>query len=79
MQPVKVSANLVFRNFNKLAQLYTNFPKSMKGELIKKIPSNDAAIPLYRDAPLHMVSLPLEIPVSYEHGLQSGKVSNEDL
>eukprot|EP00957_Ditylum_brightwellii_P033744 2557178-Ditylum_brightwellii.AAC.1 len=79
MQPVKVSANLVFHNFNKLACLHTEFLKSMKGKLIKKIPSDDTVIPLHRDGPLHTVSLPLAIPVSYEHGLQSGKVSNKDL
>eukprot|EP00957_Ditylum_brightwellii_P140323 10691597-Ditylum_brightwellii.AAC.1 len=51
----------------------------MKGKLIKKIPSNDAVIPLHGDGLLHVVSLPSTIPVSYEHGLQSGKVSNKDL
>eukprot|EP00957_Ditylum_brightwellii_P132686 10117668-Ditylum_brightwellii.AAC.1 len=45
MQLVKVSANLVFHNFNKLAHPYTDFPRSMKGEQIKKIPSNDTVIP----------------------------------
>eukprot|EP00957_Ditylum_brightwellii_P035690 2706370-Ditylum_brightwellii.AAC.1 len=78
MQPVKVSANLVFDNFNKLAHPYTDFPKSMKGKLIKKIPSNDAVISLHGDDSLHMVSLPLAIPVLYKYGLQSGKVSNKD-
>eukprot|EP00957_Ditylum_brightwellii_P168192 12804050-Ditylum_brightwellii.AAC.1 len=58
MQPVKVSVNLVFHDFNKLAQLYTDFPNNMKRKLIKKIPSNGTVIPLYRDSPLHMVSLP---------------------
>eukprot|EP00957_Ditylum_brightwellii_P075773 5758729-Ditylum_brightwellii.AAC.1 len=67
MQLVKVSANLVFHNFNRLAWPYTDFPKSMKGKLIKKIPSNDAVIPLHGDGPLHMVALPLAIPVSYAH------------
>eukprot|EP00957_Ditylum_brightwellii_P028726 2169741-Ditylum_brightwellii.AAC.1 len=51
----------------------------MKGKLIKKIPNNDAVIPLPGDDPLHVVSLPLAIPVLYEHRLQSGKVTNKDL
>eukprot|EP00957_Ditylum_brightwellii_P166099 12645820-Ditylum_brightwellii.AAC.1 len=42
MKPVKVFANLVFYNFNKLAHPYIDFPRSMKGKQIKKIPSNDA-------------------------------------
>eukprot|EP00957_Ditylum_brightwellii_P029838 2257108-Ditylum_brightwellii.AAC.1 len=71
MQPVKVSANLVFHNFNKLACLYTDFPRSMKGKQIKKIPSNDNVIPLHGDGPLHMVSLPSAILVLYAHRLQS--------
>eukprot|EP00957_Ditylum_brightwellii_P134310 10239730-Ditylum_brightwellii.AAC.1 len=68
MQLVKVSANLVFHNFNKLAQLYADFPKSMKGKQTKKILNDNAVIPLTRDNPLHV-----------EHGLQSGKVTNKDL
>eukprot|EP00957_Ditylum_brightwellii_P135282 10315347-Ditylum_brightwellii.AAC.1 len=79
MHPVKVSTNLVFHNFNKLACPYADFPRNMKGKLIKMIPSNDAVIPLPGDDPLHMVSLPSAILVSYKHKLQSGKVSNEDL
>eukprot|EP00957_Ditylum_brightwellii_P088753 6758949-Ditylum_brightwellii.AAC.1 len=51
----------------------------MKGKQIKKIPSNGAVIPLHGDSPLHMVSLSLAILVLYTHGLQSGKVSNEDI
>eukprot|EP00957_Ditylum_brightwellii_P109261 8334206-Ditylum_brightwellii.AAC.1 len=51
----------------------------MKGKQIKKIPNNDAIIPLHGDSLLRMVSLPLAIPVSYMHRLQSGKVSNKDL
>eukprot|EP00957_Ditylum_brightwellii_P056040 4247113-Ditylum_brightwellii.AAC.1 len=54
MQPVKASANLVFHNFTKLAHLYTDFPRSMKGKQIKKIPSNDVVIPLHRDGLLHV-------------------------
>eukprot|EP00957_Ditylum_brightwellii_P012370 934343-Ditylum_brightwellii.AAC.1 len=79
MQPVKVSANRVFHNFNELACPYTDFPKSMKGKTIKKIPADNTVIPLPGDDPLHVVSLPLSIPVLYKHGLQSGKVTNEDL
>eukprot|EP00957_Ditylum_brightwellii_P096883 7378487-Ditylum_brightwellii.AAC.1 len=79
MQLVKVSSNLVFHNFNELACLYTDFPKSMKGKTIKKIPTDNAVILLPRDDPLHVVSLPLASPVSYEHRLQSGKVTNKDL
>eukprot|EP00957_Ditylum_brightwellii_P182525 13903568-Ditylum_brightwellii.AAC.1 len=79
MQPVKVSANLVFHNFNKLACPYADFPKNMKGKLIKKIPNNDTVIPPPGDNPLHVVSPPLAILVLYEHGLQSGKVIKEDL
>eukprot|EP00957_Ditylum_brightwellii_P005840 444471-Ditylum_brightwellii.AAC.1 len=58
MQPVKVSANLVFHNFNKLARLYTYFLKSIKGKQIKKILTDNAVIPLPGDNPLHVVSLP---------------------
>eukprot|EP00957_Ditylum_brightwellii_P066399 5040968-Ditylum_brightwellii.AAC.1 len=36
MQPVKVSVNLVFHNFNELTCPYAESPKSMKGKLIKK-------------------------------------------
>eukprot|EP00957_Ditylum_brightwellii_P177112 13492278-Ditylum_brightwellii.AAC.1 len=54
MQPVKVSANLIFHNFNKLACLYTDFLKSMKGKTIKKIPTDNAVIPPPRDDPLHV-------------------------
>eukprot|EP00957_Ditylum_brightwellii_P157673 12001264-Ditylum_brightwellii.AAC.1 len=54
MQLVKVSTTLVFHNFNKLAHLYTDFPRSMKGKHIKKIPSSDAVIPMHRDGPLHV-------------------------
>eukprot|EP00957_Ditylum_brightwellii_P112555 8580318-Ditylum_brightwellii.AAC.1 len=53
MQPVKVSANLVFHNFNELACLYADFPKSMKGKTIKKIPADNAVIPLPGEDPLH--------------------------
>eukprot|EP00957_Ditylum_brightwellii_P060798 4615726-Ditylum_brightwellii.AAC.1 len=45
MQLAKVSANLVFHNFNRLARLYADFPKSMKGKPIKKIPTDNAVIP----------------------------------
>ena len=45
MQPVKVSANLVFHNFNELACPYADFLKSMKGKTIKKIPADNAVIP----------------------------------
>eukprot|EP00957_Ditylum_brightwellii_P052803 4003413-Ditylum_brightwellii.AAC.1 len=79
MQPVKVSTNLVFHNFNELACSYADFPKSMKGKQIKKIPNDNAVIPPPGDDPLHVVSLPSAIPVSYEHGLQSDKVTNKDL
>eukprot|EP00957_Ditylum_brightwellii_P135906 10366191-Ditylum_brightwellii.AAC.1 len=79
MQPVKVSANLVFHNFNEMACPYADFPKSMKGKKIKKIPANNAVIPPPGDNLLHVVSLLSAILVSYEHGLQSGKVINEDL
>eukprot|EP00957_Ditylum_brightwellii_P062872 4769972-Ditylum_brightwellii.AAC.1 len=51
----------------------------MKGKQIKKIPNDNAVIPPPGDDPLHVVSLPLAIPVLYEHGLQSGKVTNKDL
>eukprot|EP00957_Ditylum_brightwellii_P136961 10444680-Ditylum_brightwellii.AAC.1 len=73
MQPVKVSANLVFHNFNKLACPYADFPKSMKGTTIKKIPADNNVITSHGEDPLHVVSLPSAILVSYEHGLQSGK------
>eukprot|EP00957_Ditylum_brightwellii_P100644 7671395-Ditylum_brightwellii.AAC.1 len=45
MQPVKVSANLVFHNFNELAHPYADFPKTMKGKAIKKITADNAVIP----------------------------------
>eukprot|EP00957_Ditylum_brightwellii_P021146 1593873-Ditylum_brightwellii.AAC.1 len=51
----------------------------MKGNTIKKIPADNAVIPPPGEDPLHVVSLPLAIPVSYKHGLQSGKVTKEDL
>eukprot|EP00957_Ditylum_brightwellii_P066306 5033288-Ditylum_brightwellii.AAC.1 len=79
MQPVKVSANLVFHYFNKLACPYADFPKSMKGKQIKKIPTDNTVIPLPGDDLLHVVSLPLAILVLYEDGLQSDKVTNMDL
>eukprot|EP00957_Ditylum_brightwellii_P066657 5058797-Ditylum_brightwellii.AAC.1 len=79
MQPVKVSANLVFHNLNELAGPYADFPKSMKGKQIEKIPADNAVIPPPGDNPLHVVSLPSAILVLYEHGLQSGKVTNKDL
>eukprot|EP00957_Ditylum_brightwellii_P008934 676266-Ditylum_brightwellii.AAC.1 len=79
MQLVKVSANLVFHNFNKLACPYADFPKIMKGKQIKKIPTDNTVIPLPGDNPLHVVSLPLAILMSYEHRLQSGKITNKDL
>eukprot|EP00957_Ditylum_brightwellii_P002360 180985-Ditylum_brightwellii.AAC.1 len=79
MQPVKVSTNLVFHNFNELACPYADFPKSMKGKQIKKISTDNDVIPPPGDDPLHVVSLPLAIPVLYEHRLQSGKVTNKDL
>eukprot|EP00957_Ditylum_brightwellii_P051389 3897050-Ditylum_brightwellii.AAC.1 len=50
----------------------------MKGKQIKKIPSNDAVIPLHRDSLLHVVSLPSAMSVLHTHRLQSGKVSNKD-
>eukprot|EP00957_Ditylum_brightwellii_P179739 13692187-Ditylum_brightwellii.AAC.1 len=73
MQPVKGSANLVFHNFKELARPYADFPKAMKGKAIKKIPADNAVIPPPGEDTLHIVSLPLAIPVSYKHGLQSGK------
>eukprot|EP00957_Ditylum_brightwellii_P198844 15156388-Ditylum_brightwellii.AAC.1 len=73
MQWVKVSANLVFHNFNELAHPYADFPKGMKGKTIKKIPADNAVIPPPGDDPLHVVSLPLAILVSYKRALQSGK------
>ena len=73
MQPVKVSANLVFHNFNELARPYTDFPETMKGKAIKKIPADNAVIPPPGEDTVHVVSLPLAILVSYKHGLQSGK------
>eukprot|EP00957_Ditylum_brightwellii_P050399 3821922-Ditylum_brightwellii.AAC.2 len=51
IQPVKVFANLVFHNFNKLACPYAEFPKSMKGETIMKIPTDNAVIPPTRRQP----------------------------
>ena len=51
MQPVKVWANLVFHNFNKLARPYADFSKSMKGKTIKKIPADNAVIPLPGEDP----------------------------
>eukprot|EP00957_Ditylum_brightwellii_P022005 1659913-Ditylum_brightwellii.AAC.1 len=51
----------------------------MKGRKIKKIPTDNAVIPPPGDNPLHVVSLPSAISMSYKHGLQSGKVTNEDL
>eukprot|EP00957_Ditylum_brightwellii_P104022 7925346-Ditylum_brightwellii.AAC.1 len=79
MQPVKVSAKQIFHSFNKLACLYSNLPKIMKGSEIKKIPSADFVLPLPGDDPMHAVSLPLAILVSYAHRLQLGKVNNKDL
>eukprot|EP00957_Ditylum_brightwellii_P011404 862180-Ditylum_brightwellii.AAC.1 len=73
MQPVKVSANLVFHNFNELARPYADFSKSMKGKTIKKIPADNAVISPPGEDPLHVVSLSSAILVSYKHGLQSGK------
>eukprot|EP00957_Ditylum_brightwellii_P108536 8278330-Ditylum_brightwellii.AAC.1 len=70
MQPVKVSANQISHNFDKL---------EYEGKQVKKILSNDTAIPLHGDDPLHVISLPSAILVSYAHGMQSGKVSNKDL
>eukprot|EP00957_Ditylum_brightwellii_P009717 732740-Ditylum_brightwellii.AAC.1 len=67
MQPVKVSTNPVFHNFNEMACPYADLPKSMKGKTIKKIPADNALIPLPGEDPLHVVSLPLAIPVLYEH------------
>eukprot|EP00957_Ditylum_brightwellii_P073922 5617283-Ditylum_brightwellii.AAC.1 len=51
----------------------------MKGSEIKKIPSADSVLPMSGVDPIHMVSLPLAIPVYYAHGLQLGKVTNEDI
>eukprot|EP00957_Ditylum_brightwellii_P101397 7727297-Ditylum_brightwellii.AAC.1 len=79
MQPVNVSANQIFHNFNKMACPYSALPKNIKGKQIKKIPNNDAIILPHGDSPLHVVHLPSAIPVSYAHRLQSGKVSNKDL
>eukprot|EP00957_Ditylum_brightwellii_P161854 12323342-Ditylum_brightwellii.AAC.1 len=79
LQPVKVSTTQIFHDFNKLACPYSNLPKAMKGSEIKKIPSTDSVLPLPGDGPMHMVSLPLEVLVSYTHGLQLGKVNNKDL
>eukprot|EP00957_Ditylum_brightwellii_P157179 11962683-Ditylum_brightwellii.AAC.1 len=79
MQPVKVSATQIFHNFVELAHPYINLPKSMKGSEIKKIPSADSVLPPPGDDSVHLVSLPLAIPVLYAHGLQLGKVTNEDL
>eukprot|EP00957_Ditylum_brightwellii_P172517 13134270-Ditylum_brightwellii.AAC.1 len=73
LQLVKGSANLVFHTLNKLACPYADFPKSMEGRQIKKIPTENAVIPLPRDNLLHMVSLPSAILVPYKHKLQSGK------
>eukprot|EP00957_Ditylum_brightwellii_P188823 14373048-Ditylum_brightwellii.AAC.1 len=53
MQPIKVFANLVFHNFNELARPYADFPKSMKGKTIKKIPADNAVIPLPGEDLLH--------------------------
>eukprot|EP00957_Ditylum_brightwellii_P188327 14337734-Ditylum_brightwellii.AAC.1 len=62
MQPVKVSANLVFHNFNELARLYADFPKGMKGKTIKKIPADNAVIPPTRRRPAACSQSPLGNP-----------------
>eukprot|EP00957_Ditylum_brightwellii_P166538 12677067-Ditylum_brightwellii.AAC.1 len=54
MQPVKVSAMQIFHNFDKLAHLYINFPKEMKGAEIKKIPSANIVLPPNVNGPMHM-------------------------
>eukprot|EP00957_Ditylum_brightwellii_P191051 14546908-Ditylum_brightwellii.AAC.1 len=51
----------------------------MKGSEIKKISCTDSVLPLPGNGLMHMVSPPLAIPVLYVHGLQLGKVTNEDL
>eukprot|EP00957_Ditylum_brightwellii_P052790 4002508-Ditylum_brightwellii.AAC.1 len=51
----------------------------MKGVGIKKIQSADTVLPPNDNGSLHVVSLPSAILVSYSHGLQLGKVTNEDL
>eukprot|EP00957_Ditylum_brightwellii_P126518 9643158-Ditylum_brightwellii.AAC.1 len=79
MQPVKLSATQIFHNFDKIVFPYSDFPKSIKGAEIKKIPSADTVLPPNGNGWLHVVSLPSAIPVSYLHGLQLGKVTNEDL
>eukprot|EP00957_Ditylum_brightwellii_P055116 4177566-Ditylum_brightwellii.AAC.1 len=54
MQPVKVSATQIFHTFNELACLHSDLPKNMKGKQIKKIPNDDAVIPLPGNNLLHV-------------------------
>eukprot|EP00957_Ditylum_brightwellii_P158493 12064405-Ditylum_brightwellii.AAC.1 len=69
----------IFHNFDKLACSYSDFPKGMKWVEIKKIPSADTALPPNGNDPLRVVSLPSAVLVSYSHGLQLCKVTNDDL
>eukprot|EP00957_Ditylum_brightwellii_P002628 202170-Ditylum_brightwellii.AAC.1 len=65
-------------NMQLLACPYRNLPKA-KGSEIKKIPITDSVLTLPGDDLMHVVSLPLSIPVPYAHRLQLGKVTNEDI
>eukprot|EP00957_Ditylum_brightwellii_P012020 907048-Ditylum_brightwellii.AAC.1 len=50
MQPVKVSANQIFHNFNKLAYLYSGLSKNMKGKQIKKFQTMTLSSPCMETA-----------------------------
>eukprot|EP00957_Ditylum_brightwellii_P162142 12344865-Ditylum_brightwellii.AAC.1 len=76
LQPVKVLARQLFYNFDELAMPFDNFLAHLMGSVIEEIPEMDSVNPPFSDNDLYIVSLPLVIPVSYEHGLVAGALNS---
>eukprot|EP00957_Ditylum_brightwellii_P180259 13731747-Ditylum_brightwellii.AAC.3 len=75
LQTVKVLTSQIFYNFYKLARPSNNFPAHLMGDVIDNIPETDSVNPPFGDDNLCIVSLPLVISVSYEHGLTTGTLN----
>eukprot|EP00957_Ditylum_brightwellii_P126802 9665637-Ditylum_brightwellii.AAC.1 len=79
LQPVKVSASQLFYNFDELMRPFDDFPAHLMGDAIEDIPETDSVNPPFGGNNLHIVSLPLVIPVSYEYNLMAGTVNSHQL
>eukprot|EP00957_Ditylum_brightwellii_P155277 11820735-Ditylum_brightwellii.AAC.1 len=61
---VKVLASQLFFNFDELARPFGDFPDHLMGDVIEDISKMDSVNPSFGGNVLHIVSLPLVIPVS---------------